>query len=323
MSYNKTVWEDGMIIEADSLNNIESGIEAINTYVEGAKPKIDLIDTINDSVYHTNSTLGHLTVGTTELSPNYNTMDLGSEEKKFKNLYLSSRAYIGNASVLNASSANDYAYLDIRTNDNSSRIGYIGRGMEANPGIQVRAEQGDLGLYSVGENNVFIGGTSAYVYTHFGSKDWRLAPKTELTGKVNLGSDLERWKELYLKTNPNVSSDRNLKENIVYLNDKKTKEDILTVDEMYDFVKDELKLTKYNYINKDSKSQDDHKDIIGFIAQDVAENEKVGKVLLTQDEEGVYGYDTGTYTNILAGALQKALNKIDDLEARIIELENK
>ena len=84
-----------------------------------------------------------------------------------------------------------------------------------------------------------------------------------------LGSPDYRFKECYLEANPNVSSDRVLKENINYIrnNDTSTastfslmsldEEDVntnnstdITYTDMYNFVKDDLELATFNYIKE-------------------------------------------------------------------------
>ena len=84
-----------------------------------------------------------------------------------------------------------------------------------------------------------------------------------------LGSPDYRFKECYLEANPNVSSDRVLKENINYIrnNDTSTastfslmsldEEDVntnnstdITYTDMYNFVRDDLELATFNYIKE-------------------------------------------------------------------------
>ena len=78
---------------------------------------------------------------------------------------------------------------------------------------------------------------------------------------------------------------------------------------MYDFVKDELNIAEYNYL-------EEKKNTFGFIAQDL-EQTKVGSSILTKDSEGFLAYDSGAYVNILAGALKEAISKIEKLESEI------
>ena len=103
--------------------------------------------------------------------------------------------------------------------------------------------------------------------------------------------------------------------------------DSLTMKEMYDFVKDELVLAKYNHI------EDEHKKTkVNFIAQDLLYNHdnldsKVGQIIVNAEEavreNDVLTYDLGNYASVLAGALKAAIQKIEQLEARINELESK
>lgn len=343
MAYNKTKWEDGMIIEANALNNIENGIETLgnaDAELSNRIAKYEDAITIEDSMIGDKS---GISLGLDAIKPIDSPIDLGTEENKFKDLYLegivSAEGPINakggiiptggitfNNNELTLTEKGDCS-LDFRDMTGNS---FLEVGKDTVEDFDVTFKTTDGNIYFTptklnGYSSTNFGNPDIGIEVHTGTQTWRISPFGDSTIHLGRNTVYGRWAQCYLKAAANVSSDRNLKENIVYLDDKEatTRQSVLTTDEMYNFVKNELKLTKYNYINKDSKSQDDHKDIIGFIAQDIATNEKVGNVLLTQDEEGVYGYDTGTYTNILAGALQKALNKIDDLEARIVELENK
>lgn len=387
MAYTKTKWEDGMIIEANALNNIEDKIEEMDMELgdftsgitindnEIISPNKDLyvgntksedskclgINRLGNDGLNYSATMSLNTEGTGSIqlemksynpntnetksstqiniskeaiTPNNSEMSLGSDTKKFNNGYFAGKVYVENGlDVFNGldlyEDSKGSSIFNFKSPDGTITYGSIEKHLDKTSNdIYFKSTDGIIYFQPIKEDGyskvnfgTYDGGFEAYL----GTSTWRFAPYGGITTHLGHNSSAGRWSACYLKVSPNVSSDRNLKENIVYLDDKEatTRQSVLTTDEMYNFVKNELKLTKYNYINKDSKSQDDHKDIIGFIAQDIATNEKVGSILLTQDEEGIYGYDTGTYTNILAGALQKALNKIDDLEARIVELENK
>lgn len=145
-----------------------------------------------------------------------------------------------------------------------------------------------------------------------------------------LGASEYRWNALYLTSNPDVSSDRSLKENIEYIDKAKSG---VTYDDLYNFVKDDLGLATYNFIN-------DNKLRMNFIAQDLLVNadgtdNKIGQMIVNpvavpteeEIEEGTpyptLSYDMGMYISVLAGALKESINKIEQLEARIQELENK
>ena len=143
-----------------------------------------------------------------------------------------------------------------------------------------------------------------------------------LNGSCYNGTSSYPWKQVAAKEFNNTS-DRTLKENIVYLSNssnyslKSTQQ--LTVDDLYNFVKNDLPITMYNYIDDDSKK-------IGFIAQDIIYNADetdniVGQLIVNprawNEEEGKLTYDVNNYISVLAGALQMAMKKIDILEGKI------
>lgn len=145
--------------------------------------------------------------------------------------------------------------------------------------------------------------------------------RPEGNGNLSLGTSSERFHGIYLKGNPNVSSDRRLKENIEYLkkdSNPYVKAEELTTDDLYAFVKDDLKLAEYDY-TADNREDNMFRHNIGFIAQDL-EGTKVGKKFITADEAGMLSYQSGSYVNILAGALQEAIQKIEALEQKVEEL---
>ena len=156
----------------------------------------------------------------------------------------------------------------------------------------------------------------------------------------NLGNTSFRWQWLNLTNQPNVSSDRTLKENITYVKSEKAKsvptDEIVTYEDMYDFVKNDLELATYNFKGQEEQN-------MNFIAQDLLYNldgtdNKVGQMIInpiatpteeeieeakTMLEEGqeyeypTLSYDMGMYISVLAGALKTALNKIDSLEEQL------
>lgn len=123
-------------------------------------------------------------------------------------------------------------------------------------------------------------------------------------------------------------SDRTKKENITYVDSSNSD---FKNEDFYNFIKNDLSLATYN-LRKDYGSTDDHLKL-NFIAQDVLwdfNNNKENKVgnLLVQAEHAMEDqcslqFDPDTYTSIVAGALQEAIKKIEELEARIKELESK
>lgn len=144
-------------------------------------------------------------------------------------------------------------------------------------------------------------------------------------------------------TNLSAASDAKLKENISYINnsDARTIDNnfSLTMKDFYDFVKTDLKLATFDYITKGVMEESSSRGKIGFIAQDIA-NSKVGEKLLKVDEiknvndadpktmilregETVLSYDLTDYVNILAGALQESIKKIESLENKLNQVLNK
>ena len=165
-------------------------------------------------------------------------------------------------------------------------------------------------------------------------------------GTHQIGTSSMRWNWINLKNNPTVSSDRVLKENITYVKSEKAKsaptDEIVTYEDMYDFIKNDLELATYNFKGQEEQS-------MNFIAQDLLYNadgtdNKIGQMIInpisTPTEEEIaeakskleegqeyryptLSYDMGMYISVLAGALKEALNKIDKLEDEIKELKNK
>ena len=155
------------------------------------------------------------------------------------------------------------------------------------------------------------------------------------TGQLSLGTSGARFHTIYLVNSPNVSSDERLKTDIHYLDEPMPKEPTIidgrvernmkiTTKDMYDFVKDDLKLASYRYnvnLERGITTTD-----YGFIAQDVLYT-KVGSELIQiddkNDSDSTLSYNQGNYIATLAGALQEAINKIEVLEKKVQELESK
>ena len=148
-----------------------------------------------------------------------------------------------------------------------------------------------------------------------------------------LGTDAHRWQSAYLVNSPNVSSDARLKENIKYMDDlpavtseyvRVLDNDEITTADLVEFVKNDLYMATYDYKLDTTGMEDGEKEQvtsmnnrqIGFIAQDVKDS-KVGKYLVTEDGQGILGYETSNWTSIIAGALQ---HEIRTREAETNEL---
>ena len=149
----------------------------------------------------------------------------------------------------------------------------------------------------------------------------------EQTNAWSFGKSDKRISTVYC-TNINQPSDLRLKENVKYLlrdevqtlslNSQRNNE-VLTTQDCYDFIKNDLKLAQFNYKLPQEKESEKIENI-GFIAQDI-QGTKIGNVLLSKDQNNTLSYDNATYTGILASALQKAIDKIGILENKIKLLE--
>ena len=150
---------------------------------------------------------------------------------------------------------------------------------------------------------------------------------TVITGKMypsynnglDLGQSTHRYRTVYSVNSLNTS-DRSYKENIEYVNSNigisKLNEDITLLD-MHEFIKNDLHLAKYNYIDQKHKE-------FGFIADDIVCT-KVGSKLII-GKKGEYSYSVGSYISVIVGALKTEINIRDNqikiLEERISKLEN-
>lgn len=148
-----------------------------------------------------------------------------------------------------------------------------------------------------------------------------------------LGSSAHRWHSAFLVNSPNVSSDARLKENIKYMDNLPAAtsayvgvldNDEITTADLVEFVKNDLYMATYDYKLDTVGMEDGEKEQvtsmnsrqIGFIAQDIKDS-KVGKYLVTEDDQGILGYETANWTSIIAGALQ---HEIRTREAETNEL---
>ena len=191
-----------------------------------------------------------------------------------------------------------------------------------------------INLHASNENTT---NSDARIYTNGGYIYINKSLLASGVGIVDIGSSDNRWNTIYLVRSPDVSSDRTLKENIEYI-----RKSDMTYNDMYNFVKDDLELAKYNF-----KGQE--KEELNFIAQDLLYNldgtdNKVGQFIVnpipvpTEEEieiakasleEGqeyhdpTLNYDMGNYISVLAGALKEAIIKIEEQQKLIDKLINK
>ena len=140
------------------------------------------------------------------------------------------------------------------------------------------------------------------------------------SGNTQLGTSTNPWYTLLCRYAPQVVSDARKKKDIHYINNNlaRTLSNELTLDDMYNYVKNDLKLATYQLI--DSRSEDKDKIEIGFMIQDIKDT-KVGKYIANTKDEDNYTYDMANRISVLEGALQVAINKIEELENKLNEFQ--
>lgn len=144
------------------------------------------------------------------------------------------------------------------------------------------------------------------------------------------GNPNYRWSTVYTVNGVNAASDLRLKENVEYIQESNSatplssKENRITQEDMYNFIKDEFKLASYNYKGEKFEGNTELSYNLGFIAQDLKDS-NVGKqfIIPPQEDGDSYSYNMGSYIGVLAGALRIAINKIESLENKIKMLESK
>ncbi|MPN46073.1 hypothetical protein SDC9_193653 [bioreactor metagenome] len=133
-----------------------------------------------------------------------------------------------------------------------------------------------------------------------------------VSGQVRLGSATNYWNVVYATGGVNTGSDRTLKENIVYLDDS-------NMYDFYNFIKNDYVLAKYNYIG-------DIKEKISAIAQDILVNKDGSNNILGQlivdceeafENKGKLSMNQTQLINIIIGAMQQMMRKIENLEDKI------
>lgn len=181
------------------------------------------------------------------------------------------------------------------------------------------------------------GSWQTYGALDINSKDGYVYPDKG-TGQLSLGMSGMRFHTIFLVNSPNVSSDKRVKTDIHYLDEPVEETNIIdsevprvernmkiTTKDMYDFVKDDLRLASYRYNNnldRNITSVD-----YGFIAQDILYTKVGSEIVQLADKEDLdseLAYNQSNYISTIAGALQEEIiirdKQIDDLQNQINEL---
>ena len=142
-----------------------------------------------------------------------------------------------------------------------------------------------------------------------------------------------------------MNIDRTHKENILYIKEGTNVKTIssfnlsdITLEDMYNFVKEDLALAQYNQINEEEEMEFDEDGFpisfpnnsevvkeLGLLGQDIITSENPVVDLIVNAEDAFkrnvsLECNDNNYVNVLAGALKLAIQKIEKLEREIEEL---
>ena len=143
-----------------------------------------------------------------------------------------------------------------------------------------------------------------------------------------------------------MNIDRTHKENILYVEDKgimlcanSSNLSNISLEDMYNFVKEDLALAQYNQINEEEEEIEFDEDgfpisfpnnsepvkELGLLGQDIIASENPIVDLIVNAEDAFkrnvsLECNDNNYVNVLAGALKQAIQKIEKLEREIEEL---
>lgn len=146
-----------------------------------------------------------------------------------------------------------------------------------------------------------------------------------------------------------MNIDRTHKENILYVEDKgimlcanSSNLSNISLEDMYNFVKEDLALAQYNQINEEEEEIEFDEDgfpisfpnnsepvkELGLLGQDIIASENPIVDLIVNAEDAFkrnvsLECNDNNYVNVLAGALKQAIQKIEELERKVEELQCK
>ncbi len=142
------------------------------------------------------------------------------------------------------------------------------------------------------------------------NKSSKLITVNPINGEGQIGSPSNPFTNGYFKNSINVTSDRNKKENIHYLEDKDSK---LTLKDCYDYIQNVYKPATYNLIDSSSSNKK-----IGIIAQD-SENSNVGDLIVEKIDDN-YTLNEYAHSSAIGAALKQAILEIENLKQEIEKL---
>ena len=294
----------------------------------------DVLGNNSSSIITTRLTDGGIRIGDAEISKNHISPVGGKLTIKgdlYCNSYFTTKESIGvmtNGQSFKCvdTSSREIAMVHIGT-DNVSRYGYGSWSSASSTTYNAGSEfQGGAKATLMAKENVYLscnnkGTARAISFLLDGSGNYVFRPGN--TNKdIYCGTSGYPWKEV-CGVSVNQTSDRTLKENIRYISNANTiNEDGITTMDCYNFIKNDLPIATYNYV-------DDTMPKIGFVAQDIIYNadqtdNKIGQLIIGQlqckDENDKLTYNTNNLYGVMLSAMQVMSNKIETLEAEIKEL---
>ena len=145
------------------------------------------------------------------------------------------------------------------------------------------------------------------------NKSSKLITVNPINGEGQIGSASNPFTNGYFKNSINVTSDRNKKENIQYMENKDSN---LTLNDCYDYMKNVYKPATYNLIDSNVYNKK-----IGFIAQD-SENNSIGDLIIDKKDNN-YTVNEYGYISAIGAALKQAILEIENLKQEIEKLKAK
>lgn len=214
--------------------------------------------------------------------------------------------------------------IDARQSDGASQASAIRLKYDSNNYFWVGYDTAEI--YVDGEEHLIVEkddtfircGGATFTFTNGESlpnTGYSFYPERSVT---DLGCERYKWRHIFSRSTLN-ESDRKFKENIVYIKDmKKRSRSSIIPTPFLDFIKDEFKPATFDYIAERDKTLADSQ--IGFIANDFKDS-YVGKTFLYDfGEENGLMFSPSGYTTVVATALQEEIQKREELEMIVSEL---
>ncbi|NJA32305.1 tail fiber domain-containing protein [Clostridioides difficile] len=218
--------------------------------------------------------------------------------------------------------------IDARRSDGSSQASAIRLKYDSNNYFWVGYDTAEIYVdgeehFIVERDDTFVRcGGATFTFTNGDSLGvgYSFYPERSVT---DLGCERYKWRYLYARSTLS-ESDKKFKENIVYIKDIKNRtRSSITPTPFLDFIKDEFKPATFDYIVSAEKDRTIADSQIGFIANDFKDS-YVGKTFLYDyGEENGLMFSPSGYTTVVATALQEEIQKREELEMIVSELNEK